>query len=377
MKSSRRSAVAPFMVMDIMENVRALEATGRDVIHMEVGQPSTPAPRLAREAVAKAMSGEALGYTVALGLPELREAIADLYRRRHGIVLDPSRVVVTAGSSGAFTLAFLALFEVGAKVAIGDPSYPSYRNILKALGIEPVRIETGPESRWQPRPEDLGDADGMLVASPANPSGTMLDRAALAALSAACTARGAGFISDEIYHGLTYGAPAVSALEVTDDVMVINSFSKYWSMTGWRIGWMVVPPDMVRTIERLAQNFFICAPHVAQVAALAALQAEDECEANRRVYERNRALLMNELPAAGFTELAPADGAFYLYADVRGLTDDSHDFCARMLSEAGVAATPGHDFDPVRGESFVRFSFARDEAHIAEGARRLRAWLRG
>lgn len=376
MKSSRRSAVAPFMVMDIMENVRAIEATGRDVIHMEVGQPSTPAPRPAREAVAKAMSGEALGYTVALGLPELREAIAALYRRRHGVALDPSRVIVTAGSSGAFTLAFLALFEVGAKVAIGDPGYPSYRNILKALGIEPVRIETGPESRWQPRPEDLGEADGMLVASPANPSGTMLDRAALSALAAACTARGAGLISDEIYHGLTYGAPAVSALEVTDDVIVINSFSKYWSMTGWRIGWMVVPPEMVRTVERLAQNFFICAPHVSQVAALAALQAEDECEANRRVYERNRALLMNELPAAGFTELAPADGAFYLYADVRGLTGDSREFCGRMLSEAGVAATPGHDFDPVRGADFVRFSFARDEAHIAEGARRLKAWLR-
>ncbi|WP_339948803.1 aminotransferase class I/II-fold pyridoxal phosphate-dependent enzyme [uncultured Albimonas sp.] len=377
MKSSRRSAVAPFMVMDIMERVREMEAGGRDVIHMEVGQPSTPAPRAAREAVAHAMSGEPLGYTVALGLPELREAIADLYRRRHGIALDPSRVIVTAGSSGAFTLAFLSLFEAGARVALGDPGYPSYRNILSALGIEPVRIETGPESRWQPRPEDLGEADGLLVASPANPSGTMLDREALAALARACSARGAGFISDEIYHGLTYAGPAVSALEVTDDVFVINSFSKYWSMTGWRIGWMVVPPGMVRTVERLAQNFFICAPHVSQIAALAALQAEDECEANRGVYEVNRSLLMNELPGAGFTEFAPADGAFYLYADVTNMTDDSRAFCERMLCEAGVAATPGHDFDPIRGNSFVRFSFARSEAHIAEGARRLKTWLKG
>lgn len=377
MKLSRRGAVNPFIVMDVMEAAREAEAAGRDVIHMEVGQPSTPAPRRAREAAAAAMAAGPLGYTVSLGLPELREGIARLYRRRHGVEVDPSRVIVTAGSSGAFVLAFLALFETGDRVALGDPGYPSYRNILSALGVEVVRIETGDSDRWQPGPEALGDSQGLLVASPANPTGSMLGRERLAALARACEARDAGFISDEIYHGLTYTEPAVSALEVTDQVVVVSSFSKYWSMTGWRIGWMVVPPEMVRTVERLSQNLFICAPHVSQVAALAALEAEEECEATRQMYERNREILLEELPRAGFRHFAPPDGAFYLYADVSHLTGDSRDFCARMLAEAGVAATPGWDFDPVRGGRMVRFSFARSAEDMAEGARRLKAWLRG
>ena len=379
MRNSSRSNVDPFIVMDVMEAARQLEEEGRHIVHMEVGQPSTGAPVGAVRAVREALgSDDPMGYTVALGLPELREKIADLYGKWYDIDLNPERVVVTNGSTGGFILAFNALFDSGDRVGIGAPGYPSYRQILTALGMEPVDLVTRPENRFQPVVEDFAGKDlaGLMVASPGNPTGTMLDKPALAKLIHGAQGEGISFISDEIYHGLTYGAPAVSALEVTDDVIVINSFSKYWSMTGWRIGWMVVPPEMVRTVERLAQNFFICAPHVSQVAALAALQAEDECEANRRVYERNRALLMNELPAAGFTELAPADGAFYLYADVRGLTGDSREFCGRMLSEAGVAATPGHDFDPVRGADFVRFSFARDEAHIAEGARRLKAWLR-
>ncbi|MEE3098766.1 MAG: aminotransferase class I/II-fold pyridoxal phosphate-dependent enzyme [Pseudomonadota bacterium] len=349
------------------------------MIHMEVGQPSAPAPRRALEAAAAAMRAGPMGYTVALGLPELREGIADLYRRRHGLSLDPRRVVVTAGSSGAFTLAFLAALEAGGRMALGDPSYPSYRNILKALGVETLRIETGEADRWQPTAAalaapELPDWQALLVASPANPTGAMLDRARLAELSAACRARGAWLISDEIYHGLTYGAPAVTALEVDDDAIVINSFSKYWSMTGWRIGWMVVPDAMVRMVERLAQNLFICPPHISQVAALAALGAEEDCEANRAVYARNRELLMEALPRAGFARLAPPDGAFYLYADVSDRTDDSRAFCARMLAEAGVAATPGVDFDPVRGDKTVRFSFARSDSDMIEGARRLRDW---
>ncbi|TYO88505.1 pyridoxal phosphate-dependent aminotransferase [Oceanicella actignis] len=375
MKISRRGSVDPFIVMDVMEQARAAQAAGRDVIHMEVGQPATPAPRLARERLARALDSDALGYTVALGLPELREGIARLYKRRHGLDLDPARVVVTAGSSGAFLLAFLALFEIGDEVALGDPSYPSYRNIFKALGVRVRRIETRPETRYQPTPADLGDSDGLLVASPANPTGTMLALDELRALAQACAARGAAFISDEIYHGLTYERPAVSALEATDDVFVINSFSKYFSMTGWRIGWMVVPPSHLRAVERLAQNLFICPTHASQVAALGALEAEDELEANRAVYARNRALLLEELPRAGFRDIAPCDGAFYLYADVAHLTDDSRAFCARMLDEAGVAATPGLDFDPVRGARTVRFSFAGSEAQMREGARRLRAWL--
>ncbi|SDW30107.1 Aspartate/methionine/tyrosine aminotransferase [Albimonas donghaensis] len=379
MKTSRRSAVDPFIVMDVMEAARTAEAEGRDIIHMEVGQPATSAPARALEAASRAMREGPMGYTVALGLPELREGIADLYRRRHGLSLDPRRVVVTAGSSGAFTLAFLATLEAGERMALGDPSYPSYRNILKALGVETLRLETGEADRWQPTAAALTapgtpDWGALLVASPANPTGAMLDRARLADLAAACRSREAWLISDEIYHGLTYGAPAVSALEVDDEAIVINSFSKYWSMTGWRIGWMVVPERMIRVIERLAQNMFICPPHVSQVAALAALGAEEECEANRLRFERNREILLDALPRAGFDRLAPPDGAFYLYADVAEFTDDSRNFCARMLSEAGVAATPGVDFDPVRGDNTVRFSFARSESEIIEGARRLAAW---
>ncbi len=347
MKTSRRGAVNPFIVMDVMEAAREAEAAGRDIIHMEVGQPSTPAPRRAREAAAAAMAAGPLGYTVSLGLPELREGIARLYRRRHGVEVDPARVVVTAGSSGAFVLAFLALFEAGDRVALGDPGYPSYRNILSALGVEVVRIETGDPDRWQPKPEDLGDSDGLLVASPANPTGSMLGRDRLAALARACEARGAAFISDEIYHGLSYVGPAASALEVTDQVVVVNSFSKYWSMTGWRVGWMVVPPELVRTVERLAQNLFICAPHVSQVAALAALEAEEECEANRQMYERNREILLDELPRAEVPGLRAA-GRGVLPLRRRGSSDRRQPGILRAdagrgggRGDAGMGLRPG------------------------------------
>jgi aspartate/methionine/tyrosine aminotransferase len=378
-RKSRRSAVAPFLAMDAMEAAHRLEAAGRDVVHMEVGQPGTPAPRAAMARLEAAMrAGDALGYTVALGLPELRRGIADLYRRRHGIDLDPGRVVVTSGSSGAFILAFIALFDAGARVALADPGYPAYRNILGALDLETVRIETGLDTRFQPVPAHLdraGRVDGVLVASPANPTGTMLDRTALEALAGWCEAAGAALISDEIYHGLTYDAPAVSALEVTDGAVVINSFAKYFSMTGWRVGWMVVPEALVRTVENLAQNLFICPPHASQIAALGALEAEDELEGLKRVYAANRARLLDALPAMGLADIAPADGAFYVYADCTRLANDSTAFCRRLLEDGGVAATPGLDFDPVRGHRTVRFSFARGEAEIAEGVRRLRRLL--
>jgi len=364
--------VDPFIVMDVMEAARAAEAAGRDVVHMEVGQPGTPAPRAAREAARRALDASPLGYTVALGLPELRERIARHYAETCGVRVDPGRVIVTAGSSGAFLLAFLALFDPGEAVVIGEPGYPSYRNILSALGVEARGVPTGPETRWQPGPGDLGDAAGMLVASPGNPTGTVLGREALAALARACEATGAALISDEIYHGLTYEGRATSALEVTDEAVVINSFSKFWSMTGWRIGWMVVPEDLVRTIERLAQNLFICPSHVAQVAALAAMDAHEELEANRAVYARNREILLEALPEAGFGRFAPPDGAFYLYADVTHLTRDAAEFCREMLARTGVALTPGNDFDPARGGNFVRFSFARGTEEILEGARRLK-----
>ena len=380
MRNSRRGAVDPFIVMDVMEaaraaEARALETGGRRIIHMEVGQPGTPAPEGARRALARALEADPLGYTVALGLPALRAGIARLYGAWYGLNLDPGRVVVTPGSSGAFILAFTALFDAGARVGIGAPGYPSYRQILRALDCQPVDIPTRAEDRFQPAPGDVAGLDGLLVASPANPSGTMLGREDLAALIAACDAAGAAFISDEIYHGIEYERKAVSALEISDDVVVINSFSKYFSMTGWRVGWMVVPEDMVRTVERLAQNLFICPPHAAQVAALAALDCGEELQANLAVYTRNRDLMIEGLAAAGFDRIAPPDGAFYVYADVSRFTADSLSFAREILDEAGVAVTPGLDFDPVRGATTLRFSYARATADIEEGLARLRAFM--
>ena len=377
MRNSRRGQVDPFIVMDVVEAARKLEAAGRSIIHMEVGQPGTPAPALARKALAQAMDRDALGYTVALGLPDLRAGIADLYRRWYGIDLNPDRVIVTSGSSGAFLLAFTALFDAGDRVGLGEPGYPSYRQILRALSLIPVGLPTSSENRLQPVPADLTghDLQGLIVASPGNPSGTMLSRPDLAALMQAAADRGIAFISDEIYHGLHYADRAISALEISDQAYVVNSFSKYFSMTGWRIGWMVVPEDHIRTVERLAQNLFICPPHASQIAALAALGATDELEANRAVYAENRRLMLEGLPKAGFTRIAPPDGAFYIYADVSDLTDDSLSFAAELLQEAGVAVTPGLDFDPVRGARALRFSYARATADIAEGLRRLQVYM--
>jgi len=376
MRNATRALVDPFIVMDVMEAARAAEAQGRSIIHMEVGQPGTGAPEGARAAVAQAIHTDALGYTVALGLPELRARIAGLYKKWYDVDLDPARVVVTSGSSAGFILAFTALFEVGEKVGLGDPSYPSYRQILKALSLQPTRIETIKETRFQPVAGDLSsDLAGLIVASPANPTGTMLDHATLSDLIAACDARDIAFISDEIYHGIQYEGRAISALEVSDDVYVINSFSKYFSMTGWRVGWMVVPQDHVRVIERLAQNMFICPPHASQVAALAAMECEQELTANLSVYAENRRLMLEGLPAAGFTQIAPPDGAFYIYADVSDLTDDSRAFAAEILEHAGVAVTPGLDFDPVRGHGTLRFSYARGTDDIIEGLARLKQFM--
>ncbi len=376
MRGSRRGEVDPFIVMDVMEAARAEELRGRSVIHMEVGQPGTPAPALARAALARAMEAGPLGYTVALGVPELRARIARLYGAWYDIDLDPGRVVVTSGSSAGFLLAFTALFDAGERVAIGEPGYPSYRNILKSLSLEPVGIETRAENRFQLVPGDLDRADlaGVLVASPANPTGTMLARPELASLIGAAAERGLAFVSDEIYHGIQYGARALSALEISDEVYVINSFSKYFSMTGWRIGWMVVPEAHVRRIERLAQNMFICPPHASQIAALGALEAEAELDGNLATYRENRRLMLEGLPGAGFARIAPPDGAFYIYADVSERGEDSRSLAARILTEAGVAVTPGLDFDPGRGAGTLRFSYARSTEDIAEGLRRLRRW---
>ena len=377
MRNSTRSNVDPFIVMDVMEAARKAEDAGRHIIHMEVGQPSTGAPLGARRALAAALENDALGYTVALGLPALRQRIAQLYGEWYNVDLNPDRVIVTPGSSGAFLLGFTALFDSGDRVGIGAPGYPSYRQILKALGLIPVDIQTAAENRLQPVATDLFGLDlaGLMVASPANPTGTMLDHNALGALIGAAQDQGASFISDEIYHGLEYEAKAVTALELTDECYVINSFSKFFAMTGWRVGWMVVPEDHVRVIERIAQNMFICAPHASQLAALAALDCQDEMRENLAVYARNRDLMLQGLPKAGFTNIAPPDGAFYVYADVSDLTQDSRAFAAEILESAGVAVTPGLDFDPVRGATTLRFSYARSTSDIEEGLQRLETFM--
>ena len=379
---SERSAIASFIVMDAMRAAAAAEAAGRNVIHMEVGQPATAAPKAAREAVKRALDRDTLGYTLALGMEPLRARIAQMYRDWYGVTVSPERIVVTSGSSAAFVLGFLALFDAGAKVALPAPGYPCYRHILTALGCKPVSIETGPNTRWMPTAEDVAALDdreklaGLLIASPANPTGTMLEPDRLRAIVETCAKRNIWFISDEIYHGLTYGVPAATALAVSDQAIVINSFSKFFSMTGWRVGWMVVPPGLVRTVERLAQNLYIAPPAISQVAALGAFDGLDELAANKRVYQANRDLLLAELPKAGLTNIVPADGAFYLYADVGHVTNDSLAFAKLMLDETGVAVTPGVDFDEARGRRFLRFSYAGSTANMAEAASRLQRWGR-
>jgi aspartate/methionine/tyrosine aminotransferase len=380
--ASERSAIGSFIVMDVMRAAAAMEASGTRVIHMEVGQPGTPAPSTAIEAVKRALDIDTLGYTLALGMPALRERIALHYKDRYGITLSPERVVVTNGSSAAFVLAFLALFDPGACVALPSPGYPCYRHILSALGQRSFIIETDPASRWMPTANQIELAaerrglDGLLIASPANPTGTMLEPARLAEIVGICRRRKLWLISDEIYHGLTYELPAETALQHSDDVVVVNSFSKFFSMTGWRVGWMIVPAGLVRVIERIAQNLYISPPAVSQVAAIGAFGGIAELEANRHAYATNRKLLLDELPRVGLDAIAPADGAFYLYVDVGAHTDDSLAFAKAMLEEIGVAVTPGVDFDEARGRRFIRFSYSGTTEDVGEAARRLQAWSR-
>jgi aspartate/methionine/tyrosine aminotransferase len=379
-KVSRRALVPPFIAMDVLREANERAAGGADVIHLEVGQPSTPAPRVVLAAAEASLRREVLGYTDALGLPALREAIAGHYMRAYGATIDPARVVVTTGSSGGFILSFLAAFDAGERVALAAPSYPAYRNILAALDLVSVELAAGAAQHYQPTLELLRAEreriDGLIIASPANPTGSMIDATVFATIAKYCDSAGIRLISDEIYHGIVYEKPAVSAATLSSDAIIVNSFSKYYSMTGWRIGWMIVPPDMIRAIECLAQNLFISPPSLAQYAALAAFEARDELEANCRRYAENRALLLTELPKAGFEHFAPADGAFYLYADIAALTNDSWEFCSRMLRETGVACTPGVDFDPKRGHATMRLCFAGATSDIAEAARRLRNWKR-
>jgi aspartate/methionine/tyrosine aminotransferase len=376
-----RSAIDPFIVMDVMAAANARKAKGHDVIHMEVGQPGTPAPRAARERASEALRIERLGYTEALGMPELRARIARYTAERYGVPVAPERVVVTSGSSAGFVLAFLALFDAGDAIGLPSPGYPCYRQIANALGLAPRLIETSGQGRWMPTAADVEKlaaegAAGLLLASPNNPTGTMTLAPRLPEIAQACRKHLLWLISDEIYHGLEYEAPAETALAHSDAAIVVNSFSKYFSMTGWRIGWMVVPEALVRPIERLAQNLYISPPAISQVAALGAFDGIEELEAIKAGYARNRAMLLEELPCAGFTTILPADGAFYLYADVSRFAPDSEALAKAMLREIGVAVTPGIDFDPVHGRNYLRFSYAGPEPAMREAARRITAWMR-
>ena len=380
---SARSGVPPFMVMDVMAAAERLEAQGRTIVHMEVGQPAAGAPASAIAAVRAALGSGAHGYTAALGIASLRRRIAQSYAQWHDVEVDPERVVVTTGSSAAFMLAFLALFEAGDRVAVAVPGYPPYRHILSALGCEPVLIETSAATRWalssdlllaQHRVRPL---KGVVVGSPANPTGTMMTAAALRDLIQSAEDAGIAVISDEIYHGLDYTFRAQSAAALSANTIVVNSFSKYFCMTGWRIGWMVVPSSLLRTVERLQQNLAISVPTLSQIAAEAAFDGRDELENIKHGYEENRRILLDGLPRAGLDSFLPVDGAFYLYVDTSRFSDDSFDFAKRMLEQAGVAATPGVDFDPIHGRSFLRLCYAGSHQDMREAVKRIGAWLKG
>ena len=379
---SARSDVPAFMVMDVMAAAARIEAAGARVIHLEVGQPAASAPASAIAAARAALGSGRLGYTETLGIPTLRARIARHYRETYGLAIDPARVVVTTGSSAGFILAFLALFEPGDRVAVALPGYPPYRHILSALGCEPVAIETTRATRWAITPEMLMAAHrkaplkGVLIASPANPTGTMMAGPALRDLVAAAEDAGIRFISDEIYHGLDYAFAAETAARLSDNAVIINSFSKYFCMTGWRIGWMLVPEQLVRPIDRLQGNLAISVPTLSQIAAEAAFDGRAEMEAVKHGYEENRRILLDGLPKAGFDEILPVDGAFYLYADVSRFCSDSFDFAKRMLAQTHVAATPGVDFDPLRGSHFIRFCYAGAAADMHEAVERIGTWLK-
>ncbi|MCL2428558.1 MAG: aminotransferase class I/II-fold pyridoxal phosphate-dependent enzyme [Alphaproteobacteria bacterium] len=383
LKIGRANRAPPFIVMDVIAAANAREAARRAadprVIRMEVGQPGTGAPLGAVAAAEDALrSGNPMGYTEAFGRPSLRLRIAQHYRDWYGLAVGRERIAVTVGASGGFPLAFLAAFDPSDRVALAAPFYPPYVNVLTALGLEPVILETTVESRFQPTVAMLErldpPPDGLIIASPCNPAGTMLHVDELAAIARWCDAAGVRLVSDEIYHGLQYEHPIATAAAFSPHAIVVNSFSKYFSMTGWRIGWMVLPEDLIRPVECLAQNLFISAPHIAQIAAEAAFACHDELKSNVARYRRSRDHLLAALPEAGFSQLSPAEGAFYLFADLTERTDDSPAFCARMLAEIAIAATPGVDFDRARGKHFLRFSYCGPEADMREAALRLRDW---
>lgn len=379
---SARSNVAPFMALDVLISATHRERQGQDIVHLEIGEPGAPPPARVRQAAIAALGGERIGYTEALGRPSLRARIARHYRDAYGVTVEPERIAVTAGSSGGFALAFLALFDPGARVAIAAPGYPAYRNILEAFGIDTITIETSRADHFNVSAQMIEAEhlrrrlDGLLLMSPANPTGTMMAREELRAICETCDRLGIAFISDEVYHGLTYSESAETALKFLPNAIAANSFSKYFCMSGWRIGWLVLPQHLVRPIERLQQSLAISVPYLSQIGAEVVFEAKEELEAVREAYARNREILLNELPAMGFDGFVPPDGAFYVYVDISRFSSDSLEFCAKMLDEIGVGTAPGLDFDRRRGNLSMRLSFAGPERDIVEAARRMKSWLR-
>ena len=377
MKSSLRSRIDPFIVMDIMERANAVEKKGQTVVHMEVGQPGTSAPKAAKDFLKASMEDNPMGYTVALGLPDLRKKIAELYGDWYGLDVDWNRIIITGGSSAGFILSFTALFDKLDKVGLPNPGYPSYRQIIKTLDLDPVLINTTKKNKFQPTPNDLSryNINGLLIASPGNPTGSMIEREPLEALVNYCVDRKVSLISDEIYHGIQYDMKPSTVLEYTDSCYIINSFSKYFSMTGWRIGWIIVPKEHVRVVERIQQNMFICASHASQILALGSFESKNELEKNLETYRENRKILLSALPEMGFNNIAPPDGAFYLYIDIGEFSSDSYDFTIKMLNIGGVAITPGIDFDPIKGKSKIRISYARSTPEILKGIKRMKIFM--
>ena len=369
-----------------MKAAEERELAGNDVLHLEVGQPSTPAPQGVIDAAHRALDEDVLGYTTASGLPALRDRVAQHYDEWYGVTVAPESIMFTVGASGAFVAAFLAAFDVGDRVVVPSPGYPCYRNALDALGCEVVDLPTTMETRFQPTVElldavvaDGGPIAGLVLSSPSNPTGTMLDESRMAEITDWCRTNGVWFISDEIYHGLSYGDAAPTALAFDPDAIVINSFSKYFSMTGWRLGWLVMPAALTEALTRIGQNVTISAPTISQLGAIAAFDCHEQCQAYVTRYAANRTVLLEGLRAAGFHDLAPTDGAFYVWASIdhlieAGRTTDSQTLCADWLHELGIASTPGVDFDPTRGHRFVRFSFAGSTEDCAEAMTRLKDW---
>ena len=377
MKSSQRSRIDPFIVMDIMERANAVEKKGQTVVHMEVGQPGTSAPKAAKDFLKASMEDNPMGYTVALGLPDLRKKIAELYGDWYGLDVDWNRIIITGGSSAGFILAFTALFDKLDKVGLPNPGYPSYRQIIKTLNLNPILINTTEKNKFQPTPNDLSryDINGLLIASPGNPTGSMIEKEPLEALVNYCVDKKISLISDEIYHGIQYDMKPSTLLEYTNSCYIINSFSKYFSMTGWRIGWIIVPKDHVRVVERIQQNMFICASHASQILALGSFECKNELEKNLETYRENRKILLAALSEMGFNNIAPPDGAFYLYVDISAFSSDSYDFTIKMLNIGGVAITPGIDFDPIKGKSKIRISYARSTPEILKGIERMKIFM--